>query len=93
NWGVKFFFPCMDKFTKIHSFKQVLIYLVELCNKHSGLARLPFSFSAENTLVILSLVFISSLMFSATLPSNGTLCDTFALHKPHKKENTEKYHN
>ncbi|MEB3383138.1 hypothetical protein, partial [Flavobacterium psychrophilum] len=42
NWGVKFFFPCMDKFTKIHSFKQVLIYLVELCNRHSSLKKLGF---------------------------------------------------
>ncbi|HTN68092.1 MAG TPA: hypothetical protein VLZ33_01370, partial [Dysgonamonadaceae bacterium] len=27
NWGVKFFFPCMDKFTKSQNFIQVLLYL------------------------------------------------------------------
>ncbi|MCB5981780.1 hypothetical protein LIT56_11910, partial [Flavobacterium psychrophilum] len=55
NWGVKFFFPCMDKFTKIHSFKQVLIYLVELCNKHSGFAEMRASVILRNIFVYLTI--------------------------------------
>lgn len=42
NEAVTFFFPCMNKFTKIDPFDKNKFTIFELCNKHIGLAKAGF---------------------------------------------------